>query len=1003
MNHTIPVIDDLTTKTPNLVGRQKELDRIKKCLYARGDRHFLYYYAGGGLGKTRLLEEVQRLVAEAGSEYASTGIIDLYHTDTHATSDVERIIVNGLDPAENYFHQYRVERKIYEHLRERGTDPQVLEDRRHQLSQLFVAGCREMALEMRKLVICFDTIEMLQYESSAVETVAGLETVDARLKPWLIEHLSKLANVLVIFAGRPKLSSPGETTDHQQRLIGEMKLAFGKDFFPVALAPFTLDETKQFVQELAAGDDIIPQADFPIVHQLTGGRPIFLHLIVDLLRTLSPEPRRILEQFQDLGHLANEPEGSQSLSDARTAIEREILNSLFNNTGETGGYLARIALMPKGIDREILKCALGLPTRVADELLRKLAPLSFVKRFNPLPGTQQIHGERLFLHDEMYQLLRKVDVIPYLRITERQIAHGLEESYYRPQIHKLEKEADELKKGGESLRIDDLIPLRERLDKMRVERLYYLLARDPALGYEEYKRLSDEANRQRRVGYGMRLLDEFLRFYNDLDRREQLNAAGIPHEQVIRESAGLWVERFHWWAQYGNEIRFAQHVLDHPEDLYLRQVEDVGILGNICALWARACAILNGYNAAVVEAAQAMLQRLPTLEQSSLVETLARARLETSIGFQYRYGAELPHAVRHNVEAIKAFRTLDTREDELAIVLNNLAVVYAKQGYISQARILAQDALRIDETLGDDYTTGLTLTVLGAVERTAGNFPEAIQYGEEALEKFTMLDDPYGRVRAYYGIAFALRRMAKRELQHDRRRPEAKQKLHDAQHKLETALDIATKHALKAELPELHAELGKVFRELGRVISITEGTQAASAPFRQGEHHLNNALQDYKNRSDQAMARQDLAELYFVSHDPLMAEQELEHVESLIGTLAWAQTGDPRTAPSVQNEDYLPLGKVYRLRGEIAFDEHKPVKALQNYAYAFAFFTRFSPNSVEKETMLQPMYDYLRALKATERQNLEKAVRAWAAELQNTIAEVNIKPFVDMVSDFAGI
>ena len=59
------------------------------------------------------------------------------------------------------------------------------------------------------------------------------------------------------------------------------------------------------------------------------------------------------------------------------------------------------------------------------------------------------------------------------------------------------------------------IPLRERLQKLQVEQLYYLLAQDPRAGYQEYRTLSDQANRERQVGFAMRLLDEFLRFYNN--------------------------------------------------------------------------------------------------------------------------------------------------------------------------------------------------------------------------------------------------------------------------------------------------------------------------------------------------------------------------------------------------------------------------------------------------------------------------------------------------------
>jgi hypothetical protein len=70
--------------------------------------HFVYRLGHlEGLGKTHLLEALPPWVEKAGSGFDSSGIIDLYHTDTHSSSDVERAIVNGLDSEHKYFAHYR--------------------------------------------------------------------------------------------------------------------------------------------------------------------------------------------------------------------------------------------------------------------------------------------------------------------------------------------------------------------------------------------------------------------------------------------------------------------------------------------------------------------------------------------------------------------------------------------------------------------------------------------------------------------------------------------------------------------------------------------------------------------------------------------------------------------------------------------------------------------------------------------------------------------------------
>ncbi len=172
-------------------------------------------------------------------------------------------------------------------------------------------------MRARKLVLCFDTIELLQDESSTVEELADLGLMGTRLKPWLLEKLGKLGNVLVVFSGRPRRPIAGDQTDRQARLVDEMRASFGTDFVGMELKPLTLEATHDFVRSVSPEHpDIIPIELLPIVHRLTGGKPIFLHLLLDLLQGLTPEPMRILELFESQQHLVSVAEGSEALSRA---------------------------------------------------------------------------------------------------------------------------------------------------------------------------------------------------------------------------------------------------------------------------------------------------------------------------------------------------------------------------------------------------------------------------------------------------------------------------------------------------------------------------------------------------------------------------------------------------------------------------------------------------------------------------------------------------------------
>lgn len=995
----------LGLRIPRMLGRAKEIENLRACLYAAHDRHFIYYKAGGGLGKTRLLEELQHLVAEAGEGYYTSGIIDLYHTDMHSTSDVERAIAEGLGWEKDeqgrprYFQQYRELRHAYERLRERGADPGTLEERRKAISEQFIKDCREMAGDARKLVICFDTIEQLQYESSFVELAAGLETVDTRVRFWILDTLKELRNVLVVFAGRPKPSSPDQHIDHQQRLEDDMRQAFGKDLSIVELKPFDLEETVAFIQAISAGADMIPESIMPVVHALTGGRPIFLHLLVDLL-TLAPEMRSVLDRMEAYRVLAEAPANSPELTNARDWMEQTIVTAIFNRSGETGEYLRRMGLMPKGISQEILREVLGLPEEEAADLWQRLEKLSFVKHPRLVRGPQQVGEDRLFLHDEMYQLLRQPEVVQHLRIEERALARGLITRYYDPHLQNLDRQIKEERAT------EQRVPLKERWQKLSVERLFYLLTQDPRKGYEEYLRLSDIANRERAVGFGMRLLDEFLRFYNRTpDRRREFEKAGIPHDRVVRDAVHMWIERFNWWGQRDRLMQFARKVMDEPQTLNIRPDADIAIVANACARWASANVVAKVHDpTTVLREAEAMNQRLPPIAECSREQLIARARLATAIGWQYRYEGMLDQAVRYYKEANAAFRRSQAQpdepgshQDELAMLLNNLSYVYAQQGQMGLARPLAQEALRINERMDNRYSAALTLSTLAAIERLRGAYPEAVDYGEQALKEFRELEDAYGIALSYHSLAAAIRKLAKRSIEEDRKLDEARSKLEQAERYLNDALKEASGSRSEALIPQLKAEQGKVYREMGRLASRLPDMQHPSIHFRRSEECFREALQKATSPIEQADIRQDWAEALFAAGDYQAATQRLQEVRDLIAKRYQIEPGQLPQSNALAPQHFWIMGKVERLNGDIAFQMGLIEEGAEYYVLSHIYFMRFSTEALEVETVLQSMYRHLRQLPAQDQVRLLTHARQVANRYQMEAVHDFVRQFEDLI------
>jgi tetratricopeptide (TPR) repeat protein len=993
-----------------LIGRTQELDALVKSLDTWG-RGYVYFWAQGGLGKTRLLEEFQRRVRTKGPGYRATDIIDLYHTDTHSNSDVERLIVEGLDADQKYFAGYRQQRAQYLRLRELGADPWMLEARRQKLTTTFVDEFNHMALEARKLVILFDTIELLQYESSLVEEKAGLDAVDTRLKPWMLNTLCQLHNVLVIFAGRPKSPSYGEQIDPHARFTQELRVAFGEDLSIVELGPLALSETQEFVQALPDGAQALPVNYIPIVHRLTRGRPIFLHLLVDLLRNprfvMLPEALTLLEEWQPLVEI---DESDPQLGEAREVFESKILAWIQNFTGEPTGYLEWMALLPKGVDEEILHTATGLPQDQARKLLSQIRDLSFVKVYKRAPALQMetyvgltttstspmMREERVFLHDEMYRLMTlRQDLRDKHRIELMQ-ARSLIESFYDVQI---KKAADQFATAEDTEKRSEW---RSRLQSLHVERLYYLLVNDPRRGYAEYRRLSDQANRDRQVGFGMRLLDEFLRFYNTLERRAQFEAAGIDNNRVVRESAVLWVERFYRWAQYDRAIKLAAAIIADPGSLNIAQ-SDLPTLGNLCALWMFSVSLLGRDNPSTLLQTEEMLVRLREQGLQTPEARLAEARLATSIGYCHRLKGDLGAAIRSYVEANAAFRTLDCCGDERAMVLSNLAYCYALQGRMNQAHVLAREALRLNETLDIKYSTGLNLTTLAEIETMRGNYLEAIQYGTEAIDVFDELQDAHGTVLALKSISQARRKKAKYEIQKQRKLVQARQELQEAEAHLAKAIQVARDNGLANDEAMLHAKQGKVCRELGFVVSRLEMPDSALSYYMRSQDEFLKALNMPQLGSiEKASMLVDFAEMLFVSGNPTAAEDRLKEFEREFGIAVRQTEATPtRDEWRPQLEFYRAFGKAERLRGRMALENTAQTdSALQHFARAYDYFVRFSSYAPEKDTMIELLYDQLRDLPMEQQRRLVSGLRTWVSESKD---DSELKKFVGFLEELLGL
>ncbi|MEA3396460.1 MAG: ATP-binding protein, partial [Chloroflexota bacterium] len=168
-------------RTERVVGRAVEIEAIRKALADPKKRtHILYFTGPGGIGKTRLLEDSERLTS---GTLRHDGIIDLYHSEFHSIAGFQAAIAQGLDPGEKYFQTYWKARRDFEERRTAGVAAKSLQVEEQEAHRCFLTDYNRLAGQYR-ILLRFDTTELIQHESDPVQQVCAIEKEGVEIQAW---------------------------------------------------------------------------------------------------------------------------------------------------------------------------------------------------------------------------------------------------------------------------------------------------------------------------------------------------------------------------------------------------------------------------------------------------------------------------------------------------------------------------------------------------------------------------------------------------------------------------------------------------------------------------------------------------------------------------------------------------------------------------------------------------------------------------------------------------
>lgn len=949
-------------RTERLIGRTHEREAIQAAIEAEGELRVIHLIAWGGMGKTRLLEAIEEeILPKCGEKERCrwSGIFDLYHVDIHTNSGLEQAIIKALAP--KGFREYRAKRREYERLRSAGGDPRRLEEMRSELAELFIEEFNKITSSIR-VILCFDTMELIQYESDVVQEVCDIGLLGIEVRDWLLTVIPRLDNAVVILAGRPKPELWDDLQRQFDAAFAERKSPASQ--LPIQIGALSYEEVCDYFEDLTAQNSRIAQAaltkdDCHYIHEVTEGKPLRVAFISTLIATKGLPPQKLLPGL------------------APATVDESLIREMLQLSDDMQIALPCVAWMRKGLDsrllQQLLEGAAGVQWGISKcgRLLNGLKILPFVK---------WRHGSRvIWLHDEMYDLM------------DRHVLSGGGHAEDKAKVCRIAIEYYDNRIAAARGR---------NRENLMVERLYYQLLASPMQGFNQYRTLSDEAIITHEVGFDMSLRDEVLRFFAQQGPR-------AAWERIARDSAVRWVERLMRMGNHEKALEVAKRIWrqDRPP---LKPTEDDPYYKAAIQIYWNEVSLYLARSRKEIDIAtkflRASIEYLESYVPSDTYQSQNHARLlgwaDNVLGYA---SARLRNYNRAVAEYATAVRWLKRSEFQVMVAdaEKNWAFVYAMLGRFGDARNLCKSALERYRCRGMKWGEAMTLNVLGWVEVEDDNPHRARKRCQDALSIFTELDDQRGIGLTSITLGRALRKLGSQDTYLFT--SDADDLLEEAEDRLQSAIAIFPR-VIDEPLREVEAlaEMGRIYRDWAYVYRRRGKPDAPEVQKleKQAEDCLHGAArtaQDLDFLVEETDAYADLAELCYNRQAYSEVVEWVAQAEKLFPQECILTQRSPAPLEQCPLPQYfLILGKCSLLRGDVSW-EHAQQKeeaandeteriirgqlskesadlyrqAVEWWTIAFGYFEFYSPTATTLSLTVEQIYRKLMALSPTQLRSLQ--------------------------------
>jgi len=502
-----------------LIGRERELEVIHQALHPPDEGLRIVTIRGpGGVGKTRLLEEIQRKL-RVGEEppaapIACSELVDLIDPWLHLRMGFIRALRESLRwmqrlSTEFNFINYELAWERYERQVLDSVEYRLIQQAAQEAIQAFWEDYERLAGRWR-IVWLIDTVEQLALSGSRWFLENGLlseEQVQFQTTRWLLEAIRdrRLKNTTLILSGRSMEGKP---------FFEQIRQAARENNIPIddlELGPLTSDGVRAFLNALVEEWDptALPESEqkradqirealswlaqdekrVSRLHRLTEGQPVRLALITDLIVEGRSFPEELREALvQDLP--------DEDLPRRRWEIEGRVLELLF--LWPWPGHPLRPEEYPQwsreaSLRQRILLALIRVPMGLSPEQLHYLLdneestpPAEWEKKANPA-RIRQIREVMEELQDLVLIKRRPSRLVIRNGEAYEEIRLGLQDEVYRIFAEHM---APHIAPGRP---VDEA----DRQDRERLQRIWKALPEDKRRHYE--KNYEDELRERERI------------------------------------------------------------------------------------------------------------------------------------------------------------------------------------------------------------------------------------------------------------------------------------------------------------------------------------------------------------------------------------------------------------------------------------------------------------------------------------------------------------------------